>query len=113
MEMSLAELAPGAACVVLQGRLDTPGVDRIEKPFGAAVANAGGSMAVDLTAVSFLSSMGVRMIIAAAKAQRAQGRKFIMFGAQPIVLQTLKMVGVDQIIPIVLDRDQAQAQLAA
>jgi anti-anti-sigma factor len=111
--MSLAALASGAPCVVLQGRLDTPGVDRIEKPFSAAVAQAASGIAVDLTAVSFLSSMGVRMIIAAAKAQRSLGQKLVMFGAQPIVLQTLKMVGVDQIIPIVPDSDQAQAQLAA
>jgi len=52
------------------------------------------------------------MIIAAAKLQRAQGHKFIMFGAQPVVLQTLKMVGVDQIIPVLPDREQAQAQFA-
>jgi anti-anti-sigma factor len=57
--------------------------------------------------------MGVRMIIAAAKAQRAHGRKLVMFGAQPIVLQTLKMVGLDQIIPIAPDGDQAQALLGA
>lgn len=113
MEISLAELASGAPCVVLQGRLDTPGVDRIESTFSAAVANAERGVAVDLTAVSFLSSMGVRMIIAAAKAQRAQGRKLVMFGAQPIVLQTLKMVGLDQIIPIAPDRDQAQTLLGA
>jgi anti-anti-sigma factor len=113
MEISLAALASGAPCVVLQGRLDTPGVDRIEGSFSAAVANAARSVAVDLTAVSFLSSMGVRMIIAAAKTQRASGRKLVMFGAQPIVLQTLKMVGLDQIIPIAPDSDQAQALLGA
>jgi len=113
MEISLAELASGAPCVVLQGRLDTPGVDRIEASFSAAVARAARGVAVDLTAVSFLSSMGVRMIIAAAKSQRSQGRKLVMFGAQPIVLQTLKMVGLDQIIPIAADGDQAQALLGA
>lgn len=113
MEISLAELASGAPCVVLQGRLDTPGVDRIEAAFSAAVTNAARSVVVNLSAVTFLSSMGVRMIIAAAKTQRAQGRKLVMFGAQPIVLQTLKMVGLDQIIPIAPDAEQAQALLGA
>jgi anti-anti-sigma regulatory factor len=36
-----------------------------------------------------------------------------MFGAQPVVLQTLKMVGLDQIIPIIADGAQAQALLNA
>lgn len=113
MEISLAEMASGAPCVVLRGRLDTPGVDRIEAAFSAAVSNAVRSVVVDLSAVSFLSSMGVRMIISAAKTQRSQGRKLVLFGAQPIVLQTLKMVGLDQIIPIAPDAEQAQALLGA
>ena len=112
MEMSVAELGPGLLCVALQGRLDTVGVDQVESRFTAAVAGSAGGAAVDLSAVSFLSSMGVRMIIANARAQRARGRKLVLFGARPVVQSTLLMVALDQIIPIVAERDQALARLA-
>lgn len=112
MEMSVGELGPGLVCVALQGRLDTVGVDQVESRFTAAVAGGAGGAAVDLSAVSFLSSMGVRMIIANARAQRARGRNLVLFGATPVVQSTLEMVALDQIIPIVAEREQALARLA-
>ena len=112
MEMSVAELGPGQLCVALQGRLDTVGVDQVESRFTAAVAGSAGGAAVDRSAVSFLSSMGVRMIIANARAQRARGHKLVLFGARPVVQSTLEMVALDQIIPIVAERDQALARLS-
>ena len=112
MEMNVGELGPGLLCVALQGRLDTVGVDQVEARFTAAVAGSNGGAAVDLSAVSFLASMGVRMIIANARAQRARGQKLVLFGARPLVQSTLEMVALDQIIPIVPDREQALARLA-
>ena len=50
--------------VALAGRLDTAGVDRIETRFGAAIVPAGKNTVVDLTEVTFLASMGIRMLIA-------------------------------------------------
>lgn len=113
MEMNVGELGPGLLCVALLGRMDTVGVDQVEARFTAAVAgSSGGGAAVDLSAVSFLASMGVRMIIANARAQRARGHKLVLFGARPLVQSTLEMVALDQIIPIVPDRAQALARLA-
>ena len=113
MDMSLGELDSGALCVALQGRLDTVGVDKVEKGFSAAVAATARDAALDLGGVSFLASMGVRMIIATARAQRARGRKLVLFGAVPLVQSTLEMVALDQIIPVVADRAAAQAILAS
>ena len=112
MEMTVGELGDGALCVALRGRLDTVGVDHVESRFLAEVTGSGRNAALDLGAVTFLSSMGVRMIIATARALKAQDRKLVLFGAQPLVLSTLRMVALDQIIPIVADRGQAQARLA-
>lgn len=112
MDMSVGELEGGALCVALKGRLDTVGVDKVEKHFSAAVAATERDVAVDLGGVSFLASMGVRMIIATARAQRARGRKLVLFGALPLVQSTLEMVALDQIIPVVADREAARASLA-
>ena len=112
MEMTVGEWGDGALCVAFQGRLDTVGVDRVESRFRAAVDGSARNVALDLGAVTFLSSMGVRMIIASARALKSQGRMLVLFGAQPLVLSTLQMVALDQIIPIVADSVQAQARLA-
>lgn len=113
MEMTVEDLGEAALCVALRGRMDTVGVDKVESRFRAALAGSARHAALDLGAVSFLSSMGVRLIIATARELKAQGRMLVLFGAQPLVLSTLKMVALDQIIPIVADRAQAQARLAA
>lgn len=112
MDMTVDEMSGGALCVALQGRLDTVGVDQVEGRFSAAVTEGNRDAAVDLSNVSFLASMGVRMIIATARKLRASGHTLVLFGAQPIVRSTLEMVALDQIIPIVADRAQAQARLA-
>ena len=49
--------------VVLVGRLDTAGVDLVETKFGAAIVPNGKNTIVDLTQVTFLASMGIRMVI--------------------------------------------------
>ena len=113
MNMTVGELGNGALCLALEGRLDTAGVDRVEKSFTAAVTAQDRDAAVDLAGVAFLASMGVRMIIATARAQRARGRKLVLFAPRPLVRQTLEMVALDQIIPVLADRAAAEASLAA
>jgi len=111
MNMITEELAGGALCVALQGRLDSLGVDLIESRFKQAVLGADRDAAIDLGAVSFLASMGVRLIIATAQAQKARGRHLVLFGAQAQVNSTLQMVALDRIIPVLPDREQAAARL--
>lgn len=112
MDMSVDEMAGGALCISLQGRLDSVGVDKVEPRFTSAVSEAARDLALDLGAVTFLASMGVRMIIATARAQRARGLNLVLFGARPLVQSTLQMVALDQIIPVLPDREAAQARLA-
>jgi anti-anti-sigma factor len=113
MDMNTEELDSGAIRIGLNGRLDTVGVDQIELRFEAAVASSGRDVLVDLSQVSFVSSMGVRLLISAARAQRVRGsRRLVLFGAQPTVATTLDMVALDKIIPIVADEQQALAHIA-
>ena len=69
--------------VVLAGRLDTAGVDRVETKFGAVIVPADKNTIVDLTQVSFLASMGIRMLIATARSLSRKGSKLVMYGATP------------------------------
>ena len=113
MNIQLEDLSNGALCVVLSGRLDTVGVDRIDAPVRTAVAARPRDAAIDLGGVSFLASMGVRLIITLARSQKASGQRLVLFGAQPAVRATLDMVALDKIIPLLSDRTEAQAHLSA
>lgn len=112
MDIQLEDLDNGALCVVLQGRLDTVGVDRIDAQLTTAAAARPRDVALDLTGVSFLASMGVRLIITLARAQKARGQRLVLFGAQPGVRATLDMVALDKIIPLLADRAQVLVHLA-
>ncbi len=113
MDIQLEDLSNGALCVVLNGRLDTVGVDRIDAPVRTAVAAQPRDTAIDLSGVSFLASMGVRLIITLARSQKASGQRLVLFGARPAVRATLDMVALDKIIPLLGDRAEALAHLSA
>ena len=99
--------------VSLEGRLDTPGVDRIETRFTASVVSPGRNALVDLSAVTFVSSMGIRMLISSARALGLKHAKMVLFGVQPLVMQTLEHASLADMIPIATDETQALALFEA
>lgn len=113
MEIEVTTLDPNVNCLRLQGRLDAVTVDRIEVKLNAAAVAPGHDLLVDLSAVDFLASLGIRMLITAARSLKAKGARMVLFGAQPLVHEVLEHVAIDQIIPVVADQAQARALLAA
>jgi anti-anti-sigma factor len=98
-----------AARLAPEGRLDSSGVDRIETRFIASVVPAGKHALVDLSGVTFVSSMGIRMLITTARALQAKQARMVLFGAQPVVREALEHVALGSIIPIVADEAAATA----
>ena len=107
MEMVMSDVGTTTAKLALHGRLDTPGVERIETRFTAAVVPTGKHALVDLSNVTVLTSMGIRMLIGAAKAMHQRKTKMIIFGAQDAVSDTLDHVSLAEIIPVVSTEEQA------
>lgn len=89
--------------VALCGRLDTDGVKDVESKFQALVSSKAKPSIVDLTECSFLASMGMRMLLGAAKALRAKGARLVLYNPQPLVLEALETAGFGLIMPIELD----------
>jgi len=98
--------------VVLAGRLDTAGVDRVEIKFGAAIVPAGKNTIIDLTQVTFLASMGIRMLIATARALSRKGGKLVMFGAAPGVADVIETTALTDIIPLAATESEAIGMVA-
>ena len=108
--MQLAELAPRLMKVTLVGRLDTPGVDRIEARFLAALVPTADNAIVDMSQVDFISSMGIRMLLSAARSLKMRQAALSLFNVQDQVNQILEQVSIRQMIPVC--RSEAEAQSA-
>jgi anti-anti-sigma factor len=98
--------------VVLVGRLDTAGVDVVETKFGAAIVPNGKNTIVDLSGVSFLASMGIRMLISTTRALSRKGGKLVMFGAAAGVKDVIETAALTEIIPLAASENEALGLVA-
>ena len=100
--------------IINTGRLDIPGTDEIATRFSALAASAQRRVVVDLTAVSFLASIGIRAIIGNAKALQQRGGKMVLLvGNNVTVTTTLEITGIDDLIPMFADAAEAEAAALA
>ena len=107
MQMQLGDTVDGVLNLALIGRLDTPGVDRIETPLTAQLVPRGVRATVDLTQVTFLGSGGIRMFITIARALGRKGGRLVLYGAQPLVAEVLKTTSLNDIVPVRADATTA------
>lgn len=112
--MKIETTSPAAEQVVIAiaGRLDIAGAADVETAFGAAVDGAQ-TVVVDLTGVPFIASIGIRLLLANAKALSRRSGHMILCGCDPQVDKVLRSTGVDQLIAMVATREDALAGLAA
>lgn len=112
MEIQIESPSPDLRVVTLAGRLDTAGVGAVELKFNAATAAGAGHHAIaDLSAVSFVASMGLRMLIAAARTLAAKERRMVLVVPEGMVAETLRDGGIDQLVTMVPDLAAARAAL--
>ena len=103
MQLQLGDEVDGVLNLSLVGRLDTPGVDRIETPLTARLVPRGASAMIDLSQVTFIGSGGIRMFITIARALGRKGGKLVLYGAQPLVSQVFDTTSLNTIIPVRAD----------
>lgn len=111
--MSLSHTDGGVKRIALVGRLDSAGVDTVEMQFSAAVVPAGENTIVDLSQLSFLASLGVRMFISTTRALSWKGKKLVLFGATPAVMEIIDTMGFADVVPVVATESEALALCTA
>lgn len=97
--------------VALSGRLDTIGVDEIERSFLAHTASRKKPTIVDLSKVAFIASMGMRMLIHCVNTLHPAGVKMVLLNPQAMTKNALNVAGVTKLIPVAHDFIQAMALL--
>jgi anti-anti-sigma factor len=94
--------------ILLSGRLDMVGMESISLKFTSLSAIQPLGVIVDLQAVTFLASIGIRSLISSARAlDRKGGRMVLLVGDNDAVRATLEATGIDAVIP--LHRNEADA----
>ena len=111
--MEVKGLGDGLTKVILSGRLDAPGVDKIETRFVAATVPGGQSAIVDLSRVEFVASMGIRMFISVARSMGLRRSKLALYGAPSMVNEVFEDVSLSEVIPIVATETEAIAAVTS
>jgi anti-sigma B factor antagonist len=112
MEMNAVDLEVGITKVVLSGRMDIEGASAVDLRF-SVIAGSKKKVAVDLSDVTFLASLGLRTLMMGAKSIAGKGGKMVLVNPRPNVEKVLETTGVNTIIPIVRDMEAARAALGA
>jgi len=107
--MHIDVLADRLVRATFVGRLDTPGVDKVETQFVASLVPGGNNAVIDLSQVDFVASMGIRMLVSAARSLRQKQSKLALYGVQVPVRQVFEAVALQQVIPICSTETEALA----
>jgi anti-anti-sigma factor len=93
--------------VAIVGRLDIQGVNRIQDQFVFNTTSRRRATLVDLSEVTFIASLGMGMLIGAAKALQREGTRMVLVAPRELVQRALESAGIHQVIPIVGQEDEA------
>lgn len=83
----------------ISGRLDTVTAPDAEKA-GAAVLAENNKIALDMTAMDYISSAGLRVLLRLAKQAKKAKKNFVLFGASNVVKEVLEMSGMNMLMKI-------------
>jgi anti-anti-sigma factor len=98
MDMIVENMAGGITKLVLRGRFDTASAVAVELPFNE-IAIQHRKVVIDLSAVSFLSSYGIRLLLVGAKIVHGRGGKLVLVCSDKNVLKVLSTAGTGALIP--------------
>jgi len=113
MEVTTEILENGIQKISLTGRMDVLGSQAIDLKFSALIATKKALVMVDMSEVSFLASLGMRILLSSAKGLSAGGGFLVLYKPQENVRKVLESSGVTSLIPTYGDELDALADLLA
>ncbi len=107
MRMTILERDDGITHVVLTGRLDTTGAEKIDESFSQATAALERPAIVDLSEIEFMASRGIGLLLANGKKLLKAGHRLVLLNPKGLVESVLKTSKLDKIMPLAHDLDEA------
>ena len=99
MPILIQDLEGPVTRVVLSGRIDIAGAQEIDMPMNL-VGGSKRSVVIDLSAVEFMASMGLRSVVLAARAILSKKGRVVLLSPNAQVEDVLRTSGIDELIPI-------------
>jgi anti-anti-sigma factor len=114
MSISYEDIGGELRRIVISGRLDVAGTDTVAAKLEELAQAPKKGVVVDLSSLKFLASIGIRALIASAKAVKARGGKMVLVvDSGSTVMMSIKATGIDKVVPVFDDLDVAEKAVAA
>src|SRR5262245_9042804 len=86
--------------VALIGRLDVKGVNEVQYEFHHETTGLGKPVIVDISKVTYIASLGISMLVSAAKYMERHGTKMVLLCPSALVRETIETSCLHDLIPI-------------
>ena len=113
MVFEIENLEGGIKKITLDGRMDIAGANAVDLKFTSHTSGEKGAIIVDMGKVDFIASMGMRLLLKCAKAQKNRGGMLVLYNLLPRVEKAINSAGIDVLIPLHADQESAIKALQA
>jgi len=110
MQITISDDTSPTAKVALVGQLDIAGAEVVALPL-ATLAGAKTNIIVDMSGVSFVSSIGIRQLVLASKAISRRGGKLVLVNPTDMVRDVFVISDLSDLLPMVATESEAYALL--
>lgn len=101
----------GVLTLTVTGRIDTGTTDAFASALSACIDRGERRLILDLAAVDYISSVGLRAFILAAKRLSPLGGRIVLCAPQARIRQLLDIAGFASLFPIAATRDEAAERM--
>ena len=109
MEIQETPRPDGITQIALVGKMDARGFHAIDMKFHGYTTGRRKNAIVDCSKLEFVASLGIGLIVSCAQALGKHGARLVVVNPQPAIDEVFRLVGADQIIPIVKTIPEAEA----
>lgn len=106
MHLDQVALPGGVLKITLVGPLDLAGVGEIDARF-SAISRANDKVIVDFKDVTFLASIGIKLLVKAARDVAKRNGRLVVYNPTEDARKVLRSTGIDTIVPVVADEATA------
>ena len=111
--MDIAEVKTATSLTLaLTGRIDGSSSSAFEARLLQLIDAGERRLVIDLAQVDYISSIGLRVLMLAARRMKPLGGKVVVCELQPMIKEVFEIAGFAMVIPIVDSRSEAEAMLA-
>jgi len=97
----------GWTVLAVVGELDLAAAPKVRQAVITAVGGPSGDVVLDLSAVDFIDSSGLGIVIGALKRVRNRGGRLRVVAAEPQVVKVFELTELDRILPLAASVEEA------